>query len=97
MPVDYSVVIQRAKQYAPYLDECLNQFPDIQKHFETGGMPDAILKTYQKNYLGEIQDLDTEMSRLRILKRAVHLICALSDLAQIWTWVEVTQTLSDLA
>ena len=97
MPFEYLDVIKRAKTYAPYLNECLAQFPDIQAHFETGGTPDEILQTYKKNYLGEIADLDTEMSRLRILKRAVHLICALPDLAKIWSWAEVTQTLSDLA
>lgn len=97
MPVDYSDVILRVKTYAPYLEDCLRQFPDIEAHFEAAGSPENILETYKKTYLGEISELEIEMSQLRILKRAVHLICALSDLAGTWSWVEVTQTLSDLA
>lgn len=97
MPVDYTDVFGRIQDHAPYLLECLTAFPDIQAHFEAGGDPEDILLRYNQNYLGPLGDYDTEMSRLRILKRAVHLICAAADLSRVWTWIEVTRALSDLA
>lgn len=90
-------VIERIENHSPYLSECLSAFPDIQIQFESGRSPEEILRAYNQDYLGAISDFDTEMSRLRILKRAVHLICAIADLSRIWSWVEVTETISALA
>ncbi len=97
MQGDYKYALARMKNHAPYLADCLAAFPDIQSHFEAGGMPEDILLRYNQDYLGPIDDYVSEMSRLRILKRAVHLICAVADLSRLWSWVEVTQALSDLA
>ena len=97
MGYDYSEVINRTEKYSPYLNDCLSQFPDIKKRFENGEAAQSLIDDYSRRYLGDIADFETEMSRLRIYKRAVHLICALADLAREWSWVEVTQTLSDLA
>jgi len=97
MPHDYKDAIGRINNYAPYLAECLTAFPDIHDHFRKGGTPQDILDTYHQKYLGPINGYDEEMSRLRVLKRAVHLICAIADLSSTWSWVEVTATLSDLA
>ena len=87
----------RIEAHASYLQSCLLQFPDIERAFKSGQSATDILTTYQQNYLGDITGFETEMSRLRILKRAVHLICALADLSREWSWTEVTQTLSDFA
>jgi len=97
MAYDFSEVISRAQDHSPYLNECIIQFPDIIAQFKSGHSPQEILSQYRKTYLGNISDFETEMSHLRVFKKAVHLICALADLARVWSWVEVTQALSDVA
>lgn len=97
MRYNYKDAIGRINDYAPYLADGLTAFPDIHDHFNKGGTPQDILDIYNQKYLGPIADYDVEMSQLRILKRAVHLICAIADLSQKWSWVEVTHALSNLA
>ncbi|MEP6342537.1 MAG: bifunctional [glutamine synthetase] adenylyltransferase/[glutamine synthetase]-adenylyl-L-tyrosine phosphorylase [Maricaulaceae bacterium] len=97
MALELGEALKRIDAHAPYLQGCLSQFPDVESAFRSDQSPADVLATYQRTYLGDIADFETEMSRLRILKRAVHLICSLADLTRVWSWVEVTQTLSDLA
>lgn len=97
MGYDHLEVIKRAEQCSPYLKDCLAQFPDIEKRFLNGDAAQSLIDDYSAIYLDDLGDFETEMSRLRVYKRAVHLICALADLMREWSWVQVTQVLSDLA
>ncbi len=93
----YQQVFQRINNHSPYLSQCMNDFPDIPDQFRQGETPEAILKLYNQKYLGPLADFNAEMSRLRRLKRAVHLICAVADLSRLWSWAELAYALSDLA
>ena len=88
--------ISCAKENSAYLCESLQLFPDIETAFLKQN-PDGLL---QAEYDGLPQDIGTheaEMALLRTLKRRVHLIIALSDIAQIWDWVPVTRALTALS
>jgi len=88
--------IDCAKVNAPYLRESLERFPELEQ---------AILHTKIETIIDDlikgipvvIGDFESEMSILRILKRKLHLVVALVDIAKIWDWVRVTETLTQLA
>lgn len=88
--------IKIAKNNAPYLKESLSLFPEI---------VEALSQQTSENLIASLfaalparpEALTLEMTALRALKRKVHLIVALTDIAKIWSWVEVTEYLSQLA
>ena len=88
--------LERAQLHAPYLAESLNLFPEIAALLQSHSPQDICHKLYA-GLPHIIRSLDEEMSELRRLKRQIHLITAIADLAEIWDWVEVTGTLTQLA
>ena len=87
--------IKRARNHAPYLAESLALYPELVQEFSAKDPVDIINALIEG--LPTLGDLETEMSILRQLKRRVHLITALSDIANIWDWVGVTEQLTVLA
>ncbi len=85
-----------ARENSSYLRESLALFPDLVDILSVQGSRSALDNEYASlpKVIGDHED---EMSLLRILKRRVHLIIALSDIAQFWDWVEVTYALTHLA
>ena len=88
--------INCARENAAYLRESLALYPELEEGFKAHSPEDLIQKEYA-NLPPEIGSHDDEMAALRILKRRVHLIIALSDVAKIWSWVEVTRALTQLS
>ena len=88
--------IDTARENATYLAESLTLFPDIEAAFLHKTTEQLLTESYVQvpNNIGEHE---AEMAALRILKRRAHLIIALSDIAQIWSWVEVTRALTELS
>jgi len=93
--MDKEEAIRRAREHAPYLAESLDLYPDLATAFSAKA-PEKIIGAMM-DALPELGELETEMSVLRQLKRRVHLITALSDIANIWDWVQVTEQLTALA
>lgn len=87
--------IRRARTQAPYLSESLDLYPNLEAAFSTEE-PARLISTLFET-LPDVGELEAEMSVLRQLKRQVHLITALSDIANIWDWVQVTEQLTALA
>ncbi|NNE56716.1 MAG: bifunctional [glutamine synthetase] adenylyltransferase/[glutamine synthetase]-adenylyl-L-tyrosine phosphorylase [Hellea sp.] len=85
-----------ARNNSSYLKESLNFWPTLSDRFLKES-PEQILSSLFESISGSVGDLDTEMVSLRQLKRQCHLIIALSDISQCWSWVEVTEYLSQLA
>ena len=88
--------ISLAKQYAPYLKESLSLFPECPQRLKSVGI-ERYFDDLSKALPTEIQVLSDEMELLRQYKRHAHLAIALADIAQIWTWEEVTLALTQLA
>lgn len=88
--------IIRASQNSPYLAESIELFPELAQRISTEA-PGEILKSLFAQISGEIKALETEMAILRVLKRQAHLVIAISDIARIWDWVQVTEHLTQLA
>lgn len=88
--------IDCARKNASYLRDSLDLFPDLAEAFLSRA-PDDLLETEYSALPKIVRRHETEMSTLRILKRRAHLIIALSDITQIWDWVNVTRALTDLA
>jgi glutamate-ammonia-ligase adenylyltransferase len=88
--------IDTARENATYLAESLTLFSDIEAAFPHKTTEQFLTESYVQvpNNIGEHE---AEMAALRILKRRVHLIIALSDISQMWTWVEVTRALTELS
>lgn len=85
-----------ARENAAYLRESLALFPDIETAFARHD-PEYLLQAEYEGLPKDIGPHDAEMALLRILKRRVHLIIALADIAQIWDWVLVTRALTALS
>ena len=92
--VKYAVEIARA--HAPYLAESLELFPDIPSRISPELTALECEEMFQQ-LPGAIGTVNEEMSVLRVLKRKIHLIIALSDLSSIWQWDQVTAMLSRFA
>jgi len=91
-----SLAVETAKAHAPYLLESLELFPDVIEVLQDQ-TSEAFVKQLFSNLSAIPEDLTSEMTSLRLLKRKAHLVIALADIAQIWSWVEVTEALSQLA
>ncbi len=94
--IDRNNSLERARNYAPYLAESLDLFPELETGFRTDN-PTHILARMKAELPDNIGTLDEEMATLRLYKRRVHLIIALSDIAEIWDWDAVTEQLTALA
>jgi len=88
--------IQCAQENSVYLRESLELFPDISRAVLDTSTED-LLKSEYGQLPKDIGEHEAEMASLRVLKRRAHLIIALSDIAQSWTWVEVTRALTHLS
>ena len=86
----------RARQFSPYLAESMELFPEIRQAI-TKTSAEELCTKLQLEASGPILSLEEEMSRLRTLKRKTHLVIAVSDISEIWDWVEVTEYLTRLA
>lgn len=85
-----------ARENSVYLRESLRLFPDLADAFLSQS-PVILLQDEYTSLPDEIGAHEDEMAMLRVLKRRVHLIIALSDIAQIWDWVLVTRALTELS
>ncbi len=94
--IPIETAIERAKRHAPYLAESLQKFPDLSVEILRHS-PEEICARLISEMPIELGSLEEEMSRLRGLKRKIHLVTAIADLSQTWSWVEVTAGLSKLA
>ena len=93
---DLGNAVDCARENSEYLRESLDLFPELIEAYLKQNA-ESIL---QDEYLALPQEIglhDDEMESLRILKRRVHLIIALSDIAQVWDWTQVTEALTHLA
>lgn len=88
--------INSAKTNAPYLAESLELNPMLANQF-LRSEPEQIFIELVDELPVIVSDLETEMKLLRQFKRKTHLVFALADIAEIWTWVEVTEHLTQLA
>ena len=93
--MDKAEAIERARRHAPYLAESLTLYPELSDAFLERA-PETLVSELIDS-LPALSDLETEMSILRQLKRRIHLVTALSDIANIWDWVQVTEQLTVLA
>lgn len=91
-----SDVIRRAQDNSSYLRESLELFPDLKTAVQSQSA-DALIAREYSEFPDEILSHQEEMPRLRRLKRRLHLIIALLDIAQIWDWPEVTRALTDIS
>lgn len=89
-------VISHARENAPYLCESLDLHPDIAARFGTD-TPETLFSDLVKALPEEVAELEEEMAILRYFKRRAHLVIALADLSEAWSWVEVTEHLTQLA
>ena len=88
--------IESARTNANYLRESLDLFPDLASAFLQDD-PQSLVDDLLKSLPEKVADLTDEMRILRVLKRRVHLVVALADIAKIWDWVQVTEMLTQLA
>ncbi len=88
--------VKRALENAPYLAESIALYPPLVEQFLMSD-PAKILEVLFAEVPAVIGELNSEMSMLRILKRKCHLVIALSDISGHWSWVEVTECLTQLA
>ncbi len=93
---DKERAIDCARLNAPYLAESLDLFPEIPPRFVNSD-PAYLFVELVDNLPVDIGGLDVEMKLLRQFKRKSHLIFALADIASVWSWVEVTEHLTQLA
>lgn len=84
-------IVQAARSCAPYLDRLCDSWPNILQDLKAVS-PETIFE----NLAAEIKPEEYEplCKKLRQVKQQIHLLCALCDLAGVWSWVEVTETLS---
>lgn len=80
-----------ARAHAPYLAKLLDQFPDIAETIDPKCEACLILAELKGH------DYESVCSVSRLVKRKIHLLAALCDIAQIWDWNEVTEILTILA
>lgn len=92
----FEKAVQIARDNAPYLADSLELFPDIVSCLEHTA-PEEVFSDLCAELPEALQDLNTEMSALRQFKRRAHLVIALSDIAGVWGWVQVTEHLSRIA
>lgn len=88
--------VKLARESAPYLAESLNLYPHIIDELQIDS-PDKIIDKLVGSLADIPASLTEEMTILRQFKRQVHLVIALADIAKVWTWVEVTEALTQLA
>lgn len=88
--------VSRAREYAPYLAESLTLYPDCAAQLQALG-PARYLQSLSENLPEKIGPLSDEMALLRQYKRHAHLAIAVSDIAKIWDWVQVTEALTQIA
>ncbi len=91
-----SAAIECAKLNAPYLRESFELFPDLEPILRRSNV-DTILNGLMQAVPAKIGEFDHEMSFLRVLKRKLHLVVAIADIAKVWDWVNVTEALTQLA
>ena len=93
---DIDLALNRARENAPYLAESLKLFPDLEAQLRSNS-PDEICNNLFVQLPKEIGPFIEEMARLRQLKRQIHLISAIADISEFWSWNKVTETLTELA
>lgn len=90
------LALSQAQAGSPYLSESITLFPVVVEEIREDGY-EAALQRLWKCLPTSIGTLEDEMSLLRQLKRKTHLIIALADISAHWSWVEVTEYLTQLA
>ena len=88
--------VRRAQQNSRYLRESFEKFPDLLERTLVDA-PEKILTSLYEASPKTALSHDAEMQYLRGLKRQAHMVIALADISQIWSWVEVTRALTALA
>ncbi|NNC37817.1 MAG: bifunctional [glutamine synthetase] adenylyltransferase/[glutamine synthetase]-adenylyl-L-tyrosine phosphorylase [Hyphomonadaceae bacterium] len=92
---DLETIIKTANENAPYLAGLVEKWPNIIDLLRTKS-PEKI---YQELLNTPAPDIGYEELKreIRHQKQQVHLLCALCDLAGVWTWHKVTEAMSDFA
>ena len=94
----FDAFIARLQNDVPYLGRLITDYPDFLAELKSGNVENIIKRLIDEAHSGKNLDVEAQlMSSLRALKSKVHLLCALCDLAGIWTWEIVTRYLSDFA
>lgn len=96
-PITLEAAAAIARKNAPYLAESLALFPDVLAALDGAKSPELRLAELFAELPSSPLPLVEEMSALRTLKRRIHLTLALLDISNIWSWVEVTEHLTQLA
>jgi len=87
-------IISSAGSCAPYLDGLIHDWPGLVGDLQNTS-PEFIFKNILKDLSAETPP-DLAKS-LRVAKQKTHLLTALCDLGGVWTWSQVTETLSQFA
>ncbi|MEE9348290.1 MAG: bifunctional [glutamine synthetase] adenylyltransferase/[glutamine synthetase]-adenylyl-L-tyrosine phosphorylase [Robiginitomaculum sp.] len=102
MTAELKIAFDNLRSNSPYLSALADEYPDINPKLLSPD-PSALLAAelsalrHTPDDVPDGIDAAWLMAHLRRHKRRLHLIIAVYDLAQIWSWVEVTRALTVLA